>query len=223
MAKKKTTKKKTTKSKPKKLLTIVNVILDESGSMGCCQESTISGFNECLETLRKDAKNDIRFTLTKFNTETNVVLPSIKLKDVPELTNVNYTPNGMTALYDAIGKTIATVDNAAKNDPKLKKARMLVVIITDGEENSSKEFDQKKIFNLIDEKKKGNWTFVFLGADQDAYAAGCLLGIDKGNTLSYNSTQTKQMFRSVAVSSNAYLSSKEVKTSGFIVPDQQGS
>ena len=180
----------------------ISFVLDETGSMQSCKQQTISGFNEYIKTL-KDEKNskDMIFTLTKFNSEKiDVVFDGVKINKVVPLSDETYQPNAMTPLYDAIGKTIRSLEASINS----KKQSVLVVIQTDGEENYSKEYDSKDIFSLIDEKKKSGWTFAFLGADQDAWIASQRMGISRGNTMSYNSNETAQTFTAVAAASVNY-------------------
>lgn len=180
----------------------VSFILDETGSMDSVKQQTISGFNEYVGTMKREKNaKDIRFTLTQFNSEKiDVVYDSKKLDKVSPLSDKTYQPNYMTPLYDAIGLTITSMERKLNG----KDQKALVVIQTDGLENDSKEYSQKKIFKLIEKKKKKGWTFAFLGADQDAWLASRGLGISRGNTLSYKSAETNAAFRSVAAASALY-------------------
>lgn len=181
----------------------VSFVLDETGSMSSVKSQTIAGFNEYLETLKSDDNaKDIRFALTKFNSErVNVIYDGVKLDKVEKLTDETYRPAALTPLYDAIGQTVRALETKLNGK---KKQKALVVIQTDGEENHSKEFDSKGIFALIDEKKKAGWTFVFLGADQDAWLTGQKLGLDQGNVISYASAQTQKTFQRAAVATSYY-------------------
>lgn len=188
---------------------LVSFILDETGSMQSVKGPTISGFNEYVETLRlEDNANDIRFTLTKFNSERiELVHNSVKLNEVILLNEDSYRPNNLTPLYDVVGKTInATTDDGCN---------VLLVIQTDGQENYSKEFTRQAIHDLIAEKKKADWTFVFLGADQDAWEVGAQFGLDKGNVISYNSAETKSMFRTLSAATVSYASTGGAQTAKF--------
>ncbi len=168
----------------KKPTTIVNFILDKSGSMSSVQDSTISGVNEYISTLKKDKKSKYEFSLTLFDTEVTKPYVGVSLKDVKDLDKDTYAPEGMTALYDAVCKTIKGV-KAAKNQ------KVITIIMTDGAENSSKEYTQVQMKALIGEREKeGNWTFVYLGANQDSYAVAQAYGISTGNTSNYNATNS---------------------------------
>jgi len=189
--------------------TIVNFILDETGSMTSCRSQTISGFNEYIKTLQKKAGN-VLMSLTKFNSEkVKVVYASTPIKKVPKLTEDTFRPAALTPLYDAIGQTIRTVEKA-------EKAKVLIVIMTDGYENASKEFTQKTIFDMIKKKQdEDDWTFVFLGADQDAWGAGEKLGLHRGNVMSFASSDMKKTMHKAGGQSVAFCMSANNSTKDF--------
>lgn len=171
---------------------IVNFVLDETGSMSVCLNTTISGFNEYIASL-KSRKEKISFTLTKFNADAvNVVYVDKPIEDVPDLNAETYKPNHLTPLYDAIGRSINEVETKIKDKKDLS---VLFVILTDGEENASREYTQEAIFNLIKEKEAKGWAFAYLGANQDAWAVGSKMGFSKGNTMSFD---TKDMRKTMA-------------------------
>jgi len=192
---------------------LVSFILDETGSMEVVKQQTISGFNEYIQTLRKDKNSkDMLFTLTKFNSDkVEVVSDGVALEEVVTLDDKNYQPSALTPLYDAIGATIHSLESKVKG----KKQAALVVIQTDGEENASKEFTREKIFTLIDDKKKLGWTFAFLGADIDAWDASAKLGIAIGNTMNYASADTSKTLRGMATATVGYVSSGGQQTTNY--------
>lgn len=192
---------------------LVSFILDETGSMEVVKQQTISGFNEYIQTLRKDKNSkDMLFTLTKFNSDkVEVVSDGVELEKVITLDSKNYKPSALTPLYDAIGATINSLEAKVKG----KKQAVLVVIQTDGEENASKEFTREKIFTLIDDKKKLGWTFAFLGADQDAWQVSSQLGIAVGNTMNYVSADTSKTLRGMATATVGYVSSGGQQTTNY--------
>lgn len=189
-------------------------VLDETGSMQVVKGQTISGFNEYVKTLRAEKNaGDMRFTLTTFNSaRVRIVHDGVKLDKVELLTGDNYNPASLTPLYDAIGQAIRSIEG--------KKGNVLIIIQTDGQENYSKEFTRDRIFSLIAEKKRAGWTFVFLGADQDAWATGFALGLDKGNVMSYDSDDTEKAFRVTATGTVSYSRSGGGQTSSFFVEDE---
>jgi hypothetical protein len=186
--------------------TYVSFILDETGSMRSVKSQTIRGFNEYLATLKEKPKG-VRFTLTQFNSnKVEVVHDGVKLEKVPELTSETYKPNNLTPLYDAIGRTINAIGD---------KENVIIAIQTDGEENHSKEYTREMIYDMIQQKQKDGWTFVFLGADIDAYEASARIGVDVGNVLNYAGVDTTETFRAVGQVTASLTQEGSVKTSNF--------
>ncbi len=182
--------------KPTKKGTLVTFILDESGSMDSCKTDTIGGYNQYIKKLQADGK-DILFSLTKFDSmHITRVLDGTNVKEVPALTDKTFTPGASTPLYDAIGKTIQGTNETKRN--------IVCIIMTDGEENSSTEHTKATVEKLIKEKTKQGWTFVYLGANQDAWAVGQGMGIAKGNVKNYDVTKTKGVFGALAGATNSY-------------------
>lgn len=150
----------------------VTLILDESGSMQSCKGAALAGFNQYLTALRREPA-ETRFTLTLFNAaRTEVRYQGVPVSAVPELDGDTYRPNGGTPLYDAIGRTLSLAREEAPAE-----ARKLGVILTDGEENASRDYTRQQVFNLIKECEGQGWSFLYLGADHDVWAAGGDLGI----------------------------------------------
>jgi len=203
---KKTTAKKTTKAKGR---TFVSFVLDETGSMGCVRDQTISGFNEYVQGLRNGG-GKFSFTLTKFNeAKVEIVHHAVELKDVKNLTVETYVPANGTPLYDAIGRTIRSVEG------KCGKDAVIIAIMTDGQENASKEFTRDAIFKLIDEKQKAGWVFMFLGSDKDSYIGGISLGISAKNTVVFNQANTVGVLRDVAHTHTSYANSSKCARSAM--------
>jgi len=196
--------------------TVVNFILDRSGSMDMVRDATISGFNEYLGELQK--KGGMLFSLTTFDSEgIDLVTDQEDVKKVKKLNKDTFVPRGMTPLYDAVCRTLSIAENDSR------KIKQLVVIMTDGEENSSQEYTEKHLNDMITRlKKDGNWTFVFLGANQDAYANAQKYGISMGNTMSFQSTAKSvgKTFRAVATANVAYMNSHDVSTTRFFNNDE---
>ena len=197
----------------------VAFILDESGSMQAWKPQTIDGFNEYLGTLaNSDDAASIRFSLTKFNMiKTEIVCTATPVDKVEKLDSESYQPSSLTPLYDAIGATIQSVNRELSGDDQ----KVMIVIQTDGEENCSKKFDRNSIFSLIEKKKKLGWTFVFLGADQDAYAASADIGIARANTMSYKSADTRAAYENLAQATVAYTSAGGKQTSSLFDEDKK--
>jgi uncharacterized protein YegL len=198
---------KKTQATTKPLKTHVIFILDESGSMCGTATDVRGGFNTYIETLKHDG-NEYVLSAIKFETKVTPLFANLPLEQVPSLTEKNYTPGGSTALYDAIGFALAEV-KIVGND------RFIVIIMTDGFENASKEFTKEMIIGKIERReKRGNWTFVYMGADQDAWAVASSLGFAQGNVLSYASADTGTVMHNLASSTTSASSgtTRSVKT-----------
>lgn len=164
---------------------LINFVLDKSGSMETIRSATISGFNEFKNDQAREA-GSARMTLTLFDTGFHTVATAAPVGDVRDLDSRTYAPNGGTALYDAVGHTLHLTDEyVAKHHPD----QVLFVIMTDGEENSSREFDRERIFRLIGERQRdAGYEFIYLGANQDSYLAGQAMGIRAGRMVDYDAT-----------------------------------
>ena len=164
---------------------LINFVLDKSGSMDVIRDATISGFNEFKNDQARES-GDAFFTLTLFDTRFHTVCEAVSVREVPDLDLASYVPDGMTALYDAIGHTMRITDDfVAEHQPD----QVLFVVMTDGEENSSREFDRSRIFQLIeDHRTLAQYEFVYLGANQDSYAVGSGMGVAHGHTLDYDAS-----------------------------------
>ena len=197
---------------------LVNYVLDESGSMQSVRQAAIDGYNEYLQEIRKEEK-EVLFSLTKFASDIRPVHTLEKLENVAELNADTYIPDTMTALYDAIGQTVRNIEKSVRDNDKV-----LVVIMTDGMENQSREYTQETIKSLITEKEAlGNWTFVYLGANQDAFAIGGGIGIQAGNTLNYQATSHghSTAMRSVASATTLYAAQGGQSTASFFAEGEE--
>ena len=191
--------------------THVSLLLDETGSMQSCLDTTISGYNEYTGSLARDKKNKYLFTLTKFDsTHVTTVHDGVQIKQVPELNRDTYIPGQMTPLYDAIARGIKALG---------RKRNVLFVIITDGMENASKEYTQRDVFKLIEQKTEAGWSFVYLGANQDAYAVGGGLGIPRGNTAKYSTKRTAETFNAISRSTQNYAAMPEASKAEFFAKE----
>jgi uncharacterized protein YegL len=173
----------------KKGLTEVVCILDRSGSMQSIITDAIGGINRLLEDNRK-ADDERKFTIVLFDDQYEMIYSSRSVKDIPDFTAETYAPRGMTAMYDAIGKTIAAIGQrySSMNDAD-RPEKVIFAILTDGQENASKEYRQDRVKEMIEHQtQKYSWTFLFLAAGQDAVVSGTAMGISAGNTMNYSGT-----------------------------------
>jgi uncharacterized protein YegL len=190
---------------------LVNVILDKSGSMASKLNDVIEGFNAYLKGLSKEDKVDYLFSLTLFDTMVAYRNVAIPLASVRKLDTQTYVPGGNTALNDAIGITVRKVEG---DKPQVDK--VITVIMTDGEENSSREWTHDAVKSLIEQKEKeGVWTFVFLGAAPDAWIQGKSLGIPMGNIAQYSTNQYRDAFVAMAAAQNIVAASPTSQSLSF--------
>jgi hypothetical protein len=152
--------------------TSIGVIIDRSGSMSPLAKDTIGGFNTFLAD-QKALPGEADLTLVLFDHEYLVVHDGVKLADVPDMDCLTYVPRGNTALRDAIGRTVNVMraNLSAKPDAD-KPGKVILLIITDGEENSSREYTGDQIRKLLGEVQGEGWDVTYFGANQDAFAVG---------------------------------------------------
>ena len=154
-------------------------VIDESGSMQGTESDVIGGFNNFIEQQKTEHQGKITVSLYKFNSYWSRILNDLPIEEIRPLTNGDYTPGGLTALYDTIGNAITDIENQAKYSKREHMASMvMMVIITDGQENASKEYDARKVKQMIQELEKSeNWQFIYMGADLDNFADADILGL----------------------------------------------
>ena len=172
------------------------VILDESGSMEAIKTATIKGFNEVVQTIkgieRQFPEQEHVITLVTFNgLGIKTKLFNKKVKTLEEIDEAAYQPDSLTPLYDAVGFSIGKVRREV--DSK-KECSVLVTILTDGEENDSKEFSGAEIKKLIKELKKQGWTFTYIGANHDVEKVAFSLSITSSMKFEANEADVKRAF-----------------------------
>ena len=178
-------------------MSLVGFVLDKSGSMSGQREAATTGFNHFVEQVRGYGK-PAKLTLMMFDTEFKLVHDNLDLAAVPGMAYEQYVPDGSTALYDAVGHCVATMEREMS---KYSKARAIMVILTDGQENSSREFSYDAIKELIGSKEaEGNWSFVYLSADPNGWSHAQQLGISVGNTVRYSTLSTSGTICNAAIS-----------------------
>lgn len=166
----------------------ITVILDRSGSMSSVVADTIGGFNTFLKG-QQDAPGEATITLRQFDDQ-HEVLYTLPVKTAPPLTAITFQPRGSTALLDAIGMAIEQTGTRLKALPESERPeRVIMAIITDGEENASRLFTRAKVFAMIGHQRAAyNWLFTFIGANQDAIGEAGSLNIPQYAALNYTSS-----------------------------------
>lgn len=168
------------KTKTPTTTTAIHVVLDRSGSMQTVRDDTIGAFNAYIEQVAKETPT-ATISLTLFDSQGIDTIYNYKpVTDAPKLTTDTYVPRASTPLYDAIGQSAWKLADT-KADAKV------LVILTDGYENSSREFTKEAISKLLAEKQdKDGWLVMYLGADQDAWAVGSQMGTRANSTMTFD-------------------------------------
>lgn len=165
----------------------VSVLLDRSGSMARIADDVVAGYEEFVDRQRRQG-GDVWLTLIQFDSVNPFerVFRTTHVSEAPQLTRAAYVPRGGTPLLDAVGHLVHDVDRrAAMNSGP---ADQLVVIITDGYENASRQYTLADVQRLIGDRERQGWAFLFLGAGIDAFAEGGRLGVAAANRRSYEHT-----------------------------------
>jgi hypothetical protein len=143
------------------------LLLDESGSMNCQRNDIIDGINVMINTQKKLQDTDLTLDIFKFN-ETVKHYISSPLSKLPAFTSQDYRPDGLTALYDAVGLAISKYKN---------EKDVIMVIATDGLNNASKEYKHSDMLSIIDTQRiQKDWTFVYLSEDPTTVVQGDTIG-----------------------------------------------
>lgn len=161
------------------------LIIDESGSMSSIKKDTVGGLDSLIQE-QKAADGEVTVTTSFFNSKTRNIHDFVKIGEVNSFENI-YKPSGCTALLDAVGTTIDSVGETLSNmKEEDRPSKVMVVISTDGLENSSTEFTKDAIREKIKHQQDVySWEFVFIGANQDSFAEAGKLGISASSTMNY--------------------------------------
>lgn len=168
--------------------TEVVFVMDRSGSMGAIRKSAIEGFNGFVRSQAAEP-GEASLTLVLFNVDYTVVYSGIPLREMMPLDEATYQPDGGTALLDALGNAIDRTGRRLSGlFEEQQPGKVLVVVLTDGEENSSREYTAQAVRERIEhQRSKYSWEFLFLGANQDAFLSARNLGI--GEAIEFEATE----------------------------------
>ncbi|NLW11292.1 MAG: VWA domain-containing protein [Clostridiaceae bacterium] len=197
----------------KKNSTELVFILDRSGSMSGLEGDTIGGFNSML-VKQKQLEGKCYITTVLFDNNYELLHDRIEIQAVSTISDKEYYVGGSTALLDAIGRTINKIGNVQKNTAAEYRAEnVLFVIITDGQENSSREYSMRRIKEMIEhQKSKYDWEFIFLGANIDAVETAGKFGIsaDRAQDFHADSEGVELNFRVMSETVASYRESAEM-------------
>jgi Mg-chelatase subunit ChlD len=200
------------------------IILDESGSMSCITNQTISGCNETLQTIRTSCERNggnQYVSIYAFDTcNSRYLVKNQSISEIRDITNQDYCPNGGTPLFDAIGETVTDLHDKIKTTQSVA----MVTIITDGYENASRKFDLVMIKNLIAQLKKEGWVFTFIGANIDAAETAKSMNIDSSFQFDQTEEGTRNMFERERRSRERYYDNiAEMERRGFVNEEERRS
>lgn len=170
----------------KKSNTFYHIILDQSGSMSDCINQTLKGLadqrKEILAIANEFPEQEIRVGLTVFDHVVELKYSNLSVTELSRMNSFQYQPNGQTALLDAIGMSVAATERLMANEGD----SAVIIILTDGYENASKEYSHKQIKELIKAKEAtGKWSFTYLGATLDAVEIARSMNIKAENSFAF--------------------------------------
>lgn len=202
----------------KKGYTDIILLIDRSGSMASIKDDMEGGLKVFIE---EQKKLDSKCLLTYYKFDERFE-PEFEGSDIQSIESINIAPRGMTALYDAIGKSVnLTIERLEKLKKTQKPKHVIFVIITDGQENCSKEFSNAHVKLLIEKQTKdSSWNFVYLGANQDAFGNGQSMGIQGASAMTYTTSSAgiKNMLNSTT--RNIYSMRADVTCDTFAFSDK---
>ena len=179
-------------------------ILDRSGSMRGMEEQAVESFNRFLRD-QKDVEGEAGFTLVLFDDRIEKPIESDDISTVNEITATDFRPRGMTALLDAIGKSIRDTGRKIKKLSETQRpGKVIFAVFTDGYENASTKYSWSDIASKISKRtSKDGWEFLFLAANEDAIATASQLNIHRDNASQVQFTEDAMGSWGDSVSSKA--------------------
>ena len=202
------------------------IILDESGSMSGCTNSTISGCNEVInvaKSLQQKLADSQRSFMSIYAFQdggpvhSRYLCKNADTLSAKAITNADYRPWGNTPLYDAVGATLIDLKAVASTH---EDATAVVTIITDGYENSSTHFDFHRIAKLISELKEMGWTFNFIGANIDVNKEAGKLGIDNAMAFENDEKGTADMFEAYSKKMESFMNERACEEENMSIAER---
>lgn len=184
------------------------ILLDRSGSMSTMKPQAIESMNSFFKEQRQNPQG-LRLALMTFDDQSiDIVYDSLPVDKIPDLTGENLIPRGATPLLDSVARAISYADQHKTNEEQV-----MIIVLTDGLENASHEYDTQKMRELIKQKEEDGWAFVYLGANQDAWAVSRDFGIAFAGSATFDNASVPQAMAYASSSMSSY------RTSGAAVQD----
>ena len=188
-------------------------VIDRSGSMQSIRQTAIDGFNQYIESQRSVA-GECRCTFIQFDDVYEIVYQGVPLHAVEQLTDATFKPRGGTALLDAMGWTF---DRQGKRIHDERWADLVImVVLTDGGENASRHFKRERIFEMTRHAESNGWSFVYLGANQDAFATAASLGVTMSSPRNYTQTFDANIIGTQSAYHQLNASTVNLRTTGTV-------
>lgn len=171
----------------KKNYSDITIVLDRSGSMASCRDDVIGGFNTFIEEQKK-TEGEATISLYQFDDKYEAVYENRSIGNAEKLTKKKFVPRGSTALFDAVGKTIASLGERYENmKEEVRPEKVFFVIITDGEENASVEYTFARVGEMIERQQtKYAWQFVFIGSELKAVDTAVSMGFKRTHVMNFD-------------------------------------
>lgn len=194
--------------------TEIVVIMDRSGSMQKVRHDMESGLNHFVEDQRNLNDSGCKFTLIQFDSQHECVYDGVPIADVPPIA---LRPRGRTALLDAVGETLSSL---LERKPE---GKVVVLIVTDGRENASREWTRASVESLVKECEAAKWEIVFLGANVDSFAEAHRIGVSRAKAANYDPTSrsVKSTFETLSGKAASYRMGR-ARTMDFTAREREG-
>ncbi|MGI9192329.1 MAG: VWA domain-containing protein, partial [Chitinophagaceae bacterium] len=195
--------------------TLYHIVLDRSGSMSDCIDTTISGFKEQIQTIQNLSKKfpdqEITIGLTMFNSDIHHLYFNRAAEKAEPLTNQTYVPDGFTALFDGIVKSCERIESSINESGRKEDTTVVMIILTDGHENASQSANLNDVRQLISRlEATGAWTFNFLGATLDAMDVAVTMNFQRKNSMAFEKKNMKEgAFKRMSNYMEEYIESKD--------------
>lgn len=192
--------------------THITLVLDRSGSMHTHVDDMIGGVNKFVEEQKAVGDNAL-MTCVLFDHEYKTLFAGKSLDDVPVFTAQNYVPRGRTALLDAVNRAVAETAERVKPED-----RVIVMVVTDGRENDSREVTKDQLAKIIQEHESRNWVFTYLSASPSAFSDARQYGFDGSNTIHTNEAKggMTDALRATSHATTSYRTNPEKLSKGLM-------